>query len=175
LGNYRHRDELQAVQYRIQGGSLHLGCKQCERKHHERGGQSKARPSGESARPSGAAETDQKPDLAACRPRQHLAERYEPGILIGRHPLALPHIGALEIPEMRDRAAEGAEAEPERDAEHLACTAPRGGGNDAGPFAHLGASHIDFRAGFDAGLDGRPSSAFVQSLVKQLSCSRRAP
>ena len=68
----------------------------------------------------GPARADRDPDLAAGGPGQELAERHEVGEGGVVEPAAPLDVLAPEVAEVRDRAAERRQPEPERDREDLA-------------------------------------------------------
>ncbi len=107
------------MQHGGQQRSLHARRRDGEAEHHERGRQGETDPGGQRAGQPGASQPDQESGLAARRPGQHLAQRDQPGVVLGGQPAALAHIGAFEITEMRDGAAERCQAEAERHTQHL--------------------------------------------------------
>ena len=77
----------------------------------------KPSPGRERARQAGAQQADRDADLAAGRAGQELAERDDIGIGCLVEPAAARDELVAEIAEMRDRAAEGGQAEPQEDEE----------------------------------------------------------
>src|SRR5262249_12005503 len=76
-------------------------------------------PSQQRAAPAGTMQADEKSHLTAGGSGKDLAQPDERCVLLGAQPATLAYVGTLEVAEMCDRAAEGGEAEPQCDAQHL--------------------------------------------------------
>src|SRR5262249_6514524 len=79
-----------------------------------------ADPGRERAEIAGARQADRQSDLAARRPWQELAERNQIGIGLFIEPLPAHDELVVEVAEMRDRAAEAGEPEPQKDEQDFA-------------------------------------------------------
>lgn len=76
-------------------------------------------PGGEGAPVPRSVQANQEPELAARRTRDDLAQREEFGVLMLGQPATGADIRLLEVPQVRDRAAEGGEPEPQRYAKYF--------------------------------------------------------
>ena len=117
--DHGHRDELEPVH---PPRAAHVGRadRERERGHRHRRRQREPDPRGEPAQPTGAARPDRDPELAGRRPRQEVRDGDE----LRELPLVDPppplHVLVAEVPDVRGRAAERREAQPQGDREDLA-------------------------------------------------------
>jgi hypothetical protein len=81
--------------------------------------QRESNPCREAAKITGAHETKREPDLAACRPRQELAQRHQIGVSLLAEPAPFDDELLPEIADVRDWAAEAAYAELRESAQNL--------------------------------------------------------
>lgn len=125
-----HRDRYDAKPVQRTGFDRCARCVNAEREQHhqQRGRHREAEPGGEHPGIAGAREADRHPDLAARGPRQELAQPDEIRIRALGEPAAPRDEFGAEVAEMRDRAAERREAEPQECDEHGPWMAGGGGG-----------------------------------------------
>jgi hypothetical protein len=99
-------DEGEAVQDSGGYDTVELRGQHSEGEHDDRRRQREPDPRRDGARISGALESHEEPDLTAGGSGQHLGEGDEAGVLVAREPAALADVGALEVAQVGDRAAE---------------------------------------------------------------------
>jgi hypothetical protein len=119
LGDDRHGDELEAMQQAGPDRSLQELRAVGKEQEQNGGWQREGSPCGEAAEIAAAHQANGKPDLAAGRPRQELAQRDQIGEGGFVDPAAPDHEFLSEIADVGDRAAKGADAELGEDAQHL--------------------------------------------------------
>lgn len=83
----------------------------CEENHREGRGQGESDPCRDGSRPAGATQPQADADLTARRPREELAEGDEVGIATVIEPAAALDEFRAEVAQVRDRAAEGNQAQ----------------------------------------------------------------
>ncbi len=89
-----------------------------------RGGQSKRGPRRQRAEKARAHQPNGKPNLAARRPRQKLAERHEIRVSALVQPAPAHDKCLTKVTEVRNRPAKRGQTEPQEDEEHLPRRAP---------------------------------------------------
>jgi len=90
-----------------------------ERDQHDGGGQRETQPRRQTTERTGAQHPDREPELARRRAGQELDERHQIGEVGVVQPPAARDVRLAEVADVRGRAAERRQPEPERDAEHL--------------------------------------------------------
>ena len=120
LRHDRDGGQLQSVQQPgTGGGRIDPRHAERERQHQQRGGQGEADPGGQAAGIAAAQQAERESGLAGSRTGQELAQADDVRELPLVEPAApLDELGA-EITEMRDRAAEAAQAQPGEGDQHL--------------------------------------------------------
>jgi len=125
LGDDRDGDKLEAMQETIRHGSGEGGRTDRKGEQDRRRGHGEGEPRGKAAPKAVAAENaERKADLAGGRPRQKLAQRNQVRISRLIEPFAPHHQLIAKISEMRDRAAEGGQAQFQERHEDLADRPP---------------------------------------------------
>jgi hypothetical protein len=138
LGDDGDGDDLQPLQRAGAERPGHLRSRQREAEQDQRRRQGEGDEGGERTGPPRPHHAKREPDLAGGRPRQELAQRHQIGIGAVVEPAPPHHQFLAEITQMRDWPAEGGQAEPEEDREHLGSAAALYPGTGAGGlFGHL--------------------------------------
>src|SRR5450631_3626769 len=99
--------------------ALQVHRKNCAKVHQQRRWQRKSQPRRHCADPPGAMQADGKSNLTTGRSGKNLAQSYQAPELLARQPVTLLNIAALEIPDVRDRAAKRREPEFQSSTKYL--------------------------------------------------------
>lgn len=137
LRDDRDRHDLQPGEDAFPDGAGEQGGAGGEGEHEGRGREREGDECGQRAPVSGAVQADAEPDLARGRAGKELAQRDQVGVGAVVHPASAFHDLGAEVAQVRDRSAEGGDAEPEEDAEHL----PGGASHGSRRCGH-GISHV---------------------------------
>ena len=126
LRHYRHGGDHQPMQPAAVQRIAERGDAIAEQNQRDRRRQREAAPRRERTGIAGARQPDGDADLAARRSGQELRQRHEVDIGLFVEPTPAHHEFLVEIAEMRDRAAEAGESEPEKHGEDFrGAAAPR--------------------------------------------------